>query len=159
MDLLAPHLQSQCTVLQVCQRCCFCSLIWKVNHSGFYWSKRWWGGSGISWTMCKLFAPLQTVAMPVPHHSALPLAKILSFWCSVAAARKSTWLHKSSLGTRPHLWWAWQNVPVRHSPMLVVVVTCRSWNAAISVPLMLLTASNLLCRPSDNCIPVSKASA
>ena len=23
----------------------------KVNHSGFYWSKRWWGGSGISATV------------------------------------------------------------------------------------------------------------
>jgi len=29
----------------------------KVNHSRFYWSKRWWGGSGISWTICKSFAP------------------------------------------------------------------------------------------------------
>jgi len=29
----------------------------KVNHSGFYWSKRWWGGSGISWTICNTFAP------------------------------------------------------------------------------------------------------
>jgi len=24
----------------------------KVNHSRFYWSKRWWRGSGISWTIC-----------------------------------------------------------------------------------------------------------
>jgi len=31
----------------------------KVNHSGFYWSKRWWGGSGISWTICNAFAPCQ----------------------------------------------------------------------------------------------------
>jgi len=38
----------------------------KVNHSGFYWSKGRWGGSGISWTICKSFAPLST---PVPHHS------------------------------------------------------------------------------------------
>jgi len=29
----------------------------KVNHSGFWWSKRWWGGSGISWTISKSFAP------------------------------------------------------------------------------------------------------
>jgi len=36
----------------------------KVNHSGFYWSKRWRGGSGISWTICKSF-----VTTPVPHHS------------------------------------------------------------------------------------------
>ena len=41
-----------------------------VNHSGFYWSKRWWGGSGISWTICKSFAPRsRQITMPVPHHS------------------------------------------------------------------------------------------
>jgi len=28
----------------------------EVNHSGFYWRKRWWGGSRISWTICKSFA-------------------------------------------------------------------------------------------------------
>ena len=26
-------------------------------HSGFYLSKRWWGGSRISWTICKSFTP------------------------------------------------------------------------------------------------------
>jgi len=26
------------------------------NHSGYYWSKKWWGGSGISWSICKSFA-------------------------------------------------------------------------------------------------------
>jgi len=42
----------------------------KVNHSGFYWSKRWWGDSGISWTICKSFAPRsRQISMPVPHHS------------------------------------------------------------------------------------------
>ena len=41
----------------------------KVNHSGFYWSKRWWGGSGISWTICKSFAPhSRQKTKPVPHH-------------------------------------------------------------------------------------------
>jgi len=29
----------------------------KVNHSGFYQSERGYGGSGISWTICKSFAP------------------------------------------------------------------------------------------------------
>ena len=29
----------------------------KINHSGLYWSKRWWAGSGISRTICKSFAP------------------------------------------------------------------------------------------------------
>jgi len=28
----------------------------RQNHSGFSWSKKWWGGSGISWTICKSFA-------------------------------------------------------------------------------------------------------
>jgi len=42
----------------------------KVNHSGFYWSKRWWGGSGISWTICKSFAHhSRQISTPVPHHS------------------------------------------------------------------------------------------
>jgi len=42
----------------------------KVNHSGFYWSKRWWGGSGISWTMCKSFTPRsRQMTMSVPHDS------------------------------------------------------------------------------------------
>ena len=54
----------------------------KMNHSGFYWSKRWWGGSGISWTICISFAPCsRQTTMPVPHHSdfykpdALPAAQ------------------------------------------------------------------------------------
>jgi len=39
-------------------------------HSGFYCSKRWWSGSGISWTICKWFAPWSRhITMPVPHHS------------------------------------------------------------------------------------------
>ena len=45
-----------------------------INHStvysGCYWSKRWWGGSGISWTICKSFAPrCRQITTPVPHHS------------------------------------------------------------------------------------------
>ena len=43
-----------------------------VNHSGFYWSKRWWDGNGISWTTCKSFAThSRQITMPVPHHSVL----------------------------------------------------------------------------------------
>ena len=54
----------------------------KVNHSGFYWSTRRWGGSGISWTICKSFAFCsRQITMPVHHHSvfyrpdALPAAQ------------------------------------------------------------------------------------
>jgi len=32
---------------------------------------RWWGGCGISWTICKSFAPRsRQTTMPVSHHSA-----------------------------------------------------------------------------------------
>jgi len=42
----------------------------KGNHSGFYWSKRRWGGSGISWATGKSFAPRsRQITTPVPHHS------------------------------------------------------------------------------------------
>lgn len=42
----------------------------RINHTGFCWSKRWRGGSGISWTVCKSFAPRsRQTTMPVPHHS------------------------------------------------------------------------------------------
>jgi len=35
-----------------------------------YWSKSWWGSSGISWTICKSFAPRsKQITTPVPHHS------------------------------------------------------------------------------------------
>jgi len=29
----------------------------RLSRCGFWWSKIWWGGSGISWTTCKSFAP------------------------------------------------------------------------------------------------------
>jgi len=32
----------------------------KVNHSGFYWSEKWWGDSGVSWTICNQCTSLQT---------------------------------------------------------------------------------------------------
>ena len=42
----------------------------RLNQSGFKWSKRWWGGSGISWTICKSFAPRsRQITMPALHHS------------------------------------------------------------------------------------------
>jgi len=42
----------------------------KVNHSGFYWSKRRWGDSGISWIIHNSFTPCsRQITTPVPHHS------------------------------------------------------------------------------------------
>jgi len=42
----------------------------RLNQSGFWWSNRWRGGSGISWIICKSFAPCsRPITTPAPHHS------------------------------------------------------------------------------------------
>ena len=42
-------------------------------------NERWWGGSGIRWTIRKLFAPRsREITMPTPHHSVLPCDAILA---------------------------------------------------------------------------------
>jgi len=42
----------------------------KVNHSGLYCNKSRWAGSGISWTICRSFAPRsRQITMPIPYHS------------------------------------------------------------------------------------------
>jgi len=39
-----------------------------LNQSGFWWSKRWWEGSGISWTICKSFVPcFRQITTPAPE--------------------------------------------------------------------------------------------
>jgi len=41
----------------------------RQNHSQLKWSKRWWGGSGISGTICKSFSPCsRQITIPAPHH-------------------------------------------------------------------------------------------
>jgi len=43
--------------------------IWQGGHK---WSKRWWGGSGISWSICRSSALCsRQTTMPAPHHSIL----------------------------------------------------------------------------------------
>jgi len=40
-----------------------------LDQSGFWWSERQWGGSGISWTICKSFAPRsRQMTTPAPQH-------------------------------------------------------------------------------------------
>ena len=42
----------------------------RLNQSRSSWSKRWWGGSDISWTICKSFAPCsRQITMPALDHS------------------------------------------------------------------------------------------
>jgi len=42
----------------------------RQDHSVFYWSKRWLGGSSISWTICNLFAlHSKKINTSAPHHS------------------------------------------------------------------------------------------
>ena len=74
------------TALYVCVHCCWLLLLhtfnglvsrttwvsWHRNHSGFYWSKRWSGGSSISWTTWKPFVShSRHITMSAPHHSFL----------------------------------------------------------------------------------------
>ena len=50
----------------------------RLNCLGFQWSKRWWGGSGISWTICKSFVPYsRQINAPAPHHSVWRLTNSL----------------------------------------------------------------------------------
>ena len=42
----------------------------RSNQSGFKRGKRWWDGSGISWTICRQSAPrFRQITMPTPHQS------------------------------------------------------------------------------------------
>jgi len=60
------HHQGQSTLSSTWPHCA----LMNVNHSEFYWSKRWWGGSGISWTICKSVAPhSRQITTPVAHHA------------------------------------------------------------------------------------------
>ena len=46
----------------------------KYKQFGILLKQRRWGGSGISWTICKLFAPRsRQITMPTPHHSSFKL--------------------------------------------------------------------------------------
>jgi len=65
-NILIPP-ERQLIALQLCR---WQFLYNERNHSGFYWSKRWWGGNGISWTICIWFAPRsRQITTPVPNHS------------------------------------------------------------------------------------------
>ena len=63
--------------------------------------QRWWGGSGISWTTCKSFAPCsRQITMPTPHHSrfcrpdALPASQSTAskYWRQKCYSNKLVWL-------------------------------------------------------------------
>ena len=72
----AAHTQQTC--MHYSCLCCWHSPV----IAGFYWSKRWWGGSGISWTICKSFAPhSRQITTPVPHHSIFYGICLWSNWC------------------------------------------------------------------------------
>jgi len=66
----------------------------RLNQSGFEWSKRWWGGSGIRLTICKSFAPLSRhITMPAPHHSTFTgqmLLLTLNQQCQSTEGRQNT---------------------------------------------------------------------
>ena len=74
----------------------------KVRHSGFFWSKRWWDGSGISWTICKSFAPRsRQITTPVSHHSAFYRPDALPAAQQTASKHWSITLLMFNIGSRP----------------------------------------------------------
>ena len=50
----------------------------KVNHSSFYWSKRWWGGSGISWAIMQIIC----TTLQTDNHASTPSLNFLRAGCS-----------------------------------------------------------------------------
>jgi len=54
-----------------------------VNNSGFWWSTRWQGGSGIRWIIWKSLPPhFRQITTPISHHSNFLQAKFLSLCLS-----------------------------------------------------------------------------
>jgi len=85
----------------------------KVNHSGFQWSKRWWGGSGISQTIWKSFSPrFRQITIPVPNHSifyrldALPATQptALKHWRHKFIAKNGSEIAKTSSSNVTEKW-------------------------------------------------------
>jgi len=69
--------------------------VWILLHSN-----RWWGGSGISWTICKLCAPRsRQITMPLPHHSVFYRPDALPATQPTASKH---WRHYL-----PEVWWKW----------------------------------------------------
>ena len=41
----------------------------RLNQCRLWWSKRWWSGSGIGWTICRSFVPCsRQITTPAPHN-------------------------------------------------------------------------------------------
>jgi len=60
----------------------------------YHWSKR--GGSGISWTICKSFAPhARQITMPVPHHSSFYRLDALPATQPTASKHWRHWCHST----------------------------------------------------------------
>ena len=71
-------------------------------------SSRWWGGCGISWTICKSFAPRsRQITTPVPHHSVF--TGHMPFLLPINSI-------KPLIGTKWSVFTAW--CTILHSPVL-----------------------------------------
>ena len=64
---------------------------WKGKPFWIVLKQSWWGCNGISWTICKSFAPLsRQTTIPSPHHSSFLWAGCFS--CNPANSVKATWV-------------------------------------------------------------------
>jgi len=91
----------------------------KVNHPGFYWSKRWWGGSGISWTMQIICTTLQT-----DNHASTPSLNFLRAGCSSWCPTNSVIFNILNLLMPSVLWRCWLGVRKGIRPVKNWVVGC-----------------------------------
>jgi len=109
------------------------------------------GGSGISWTICKSFAPhSRQIAMPVPHHwifyapDALPDAQptVLKHWRQdmIMVLSKilvlTAWL---MIGAKPNLWSAFWSKSSATAPWISVLIFHLTEGRRLGVPMWLVT--------------------
>jgi len=79
----------------------------KGKHSGFFWSGRWWAGSGTSWTICKSFAACcRETITPVPHHFRVSMYVIQST-TTTTILRPFLWDHSSEPVPEENFWTLW----------------------------------------------------
>ena len=133
-----------------------------LNQSRFQWSKRWRGGSGISWTICKSSAPhSRHITMPVPRHSVF-LQVGCPYCCPANSikALKAHWHKKTESNLQVGNIWVMTTV-WRIRQKIIKIVQCCIGKEALnwclsSVPYCVLQLRTLTCTHSwavltDNC--------
>jgi len=117
------------------------------NHYGFYWSKRWRGGIGISWSICKSFAPRsRQITTPIPYHSVF-----LHTGCSSWRTTNSV----KALKANPWTWTAHRHILVPKAFMVIFRVN-QGWPTASLVLFLYLSGKELVQTTGTGILTVRK---